>query len=104
MRRAGQARPRRPKVTRENVQARDRQSASEGEKTSKKALQLLNEELAALNSRLHEAVQPFIAFAKSGSFKLFGDGFVLTNGSQTRRQLTAGDFRALLAAAGEKEA
>ena len=33
--------------------------------------------------RLHEAVQPFIAFAKSGSFKLFGDGFVLTNGSQT---------------------
>ena len=54
--------------------------------------------------RLHEAVQPFIAFAKSGSFKLFGDGFVLTNGSQTRRQLTAGDFRALLAAAGEKEA
>jgi uncharacterized protein len=54
--------------------------------------------------RLHEAVQPFIAFAKSGSFKLFGDGFVLTNGSQSRRQLTAGDFRALLAAAGEKEA
>ena len=54
--------------------------------------------------RLLEAVQPFIAFAKSGSFKLFGDGFVLTNGSQTRRQLTAGDFRALLAAAGEKEA
>ena len=43
--------------------------------------------------RLLEAVQPFIAFAKSGSFKLFGDGFVLTNGSQTRRQLTAGDFR-----------
>ena len=57
MRRAGQARPRRPKVTRENVQARDRQSASEGEKTSKKALPFLNEELAALNSRLHEAVE-----------------------------------------------
>ena len=54
--------------------------------------------------RLHEAVQPFIAFAKSGSFKLFGDGLVLTNGSQSQRQLTAGDFRALLAAAGEKEA
>ena len=29
--------------------------------------------------RLREAVEPFIAFAKAGSFKLFGDGFVLTN-------------------------
>ena len=55
--------------------------------------------------RLREAVEPFIAFAKSGSFKLFGDDFVLTNGSrQAHRQLTAGDFRALLAAAGEEEA
>jgi hypothetical protein len=55
--------------------------------------------------RLRAAVEPFIAFAKSGSFKLFGDDFVLTNGSrQDRRQLTAGDFRALLAAVGEKEA
>ena len=55
--------------------------------------------------RLREAVEPFIAFAKSGSFKLFGNDFVLTNGSrQAQRQLTAGDFRALLAAAGEKEA
>jgi hypothetical protein len=55
--------------------------------------------------RLREAVEPFIAFAKSGSFKLFGDDFVLTNGSRhARRQLTAGDFRALLAAAWEEEA
>ncbi len=55
--------------------------------------------------RLREAAEPFIAFAKSGSFKLFGDAFVLTNGSrEAQRQLTAGDFRALLAAAGEKEA
>ena len=55
--------------------------------------------------RLREAAEPFIAFAKSGSFKLFGDDFVLTNGSrQAHRQLTAGDFRALLAAAGEEEA
>ena len=55
--------------------------------------------------RLREAAEPFIAFAKSGSFKLFGDDFVLTNGSrQDRRQLTAGDFRALLAAVGEKAA
>ena len=60
-----------------------------------------DEVVAAL--RLREAAEPFLAFAKSGSFKLFGDGFVLTNGSQTQRQLTAGDFRALLAAAGEKE-
>ena len=55
--------------------------------------------------RLREAAEPFIAFVKSGSFKLFGDGFVLTNGSrQVQHQLTAGDFRALLAAAGEEEA
>ena len=55
--------------------------------------------------RLREAAEPFIAFAKSGSFKLFGDDFVLTNGSRVaHRQLTAGDFRALLAAAGEEEA
>ena len=54
---------------------------------------------------LREAAEPFIAFAKSGSFKLFGDDFVLTNGSRlAHRQLTAGDFRALLAAAGEEEA
>jgi hypothetical protein len=52
-----------------------------------------------------EAVGPFIAFAKAGTFKLFSDDFVLTNGSrQAQRQLTAGDFRALLAAAGEEEA
>jgi len=50
-------------------------------------------------------VQPFIAYAKGGSFKLFGDGFVLTNGSrEVQHQLTAGDFRALLAAAGEEDA
>ena len=55
--------------------------------------------------RLREAVEPFIAFARPGAFKLFGDDFVLTNGPrQAQRQLTAGDFRALLAAAGEKEA
>ena len=55
--------------------------------------------------RLHEAVEPFIAFAKSGSFKRFGDDFVLTNGSRHgQRQLTAGDFRTLLAAVGEEEA
>ena len=30
--------------------------------------------------RLREAAEPFIAFAMSGSFKLFGDDFVLTNG------------------------
>ena len=55
--------------------------------------------------RLREAAEPFITFAKSGNFKLFGDDFVLTNGSrQAHRQLTAGDFRALLAAAGEEEA
>lgn len=55
--------------------------------------------------RLREAAEPFIAFAKSGSFKLFGDDFVLTNGSRlAHRQLTAGDFRALLAAAEEEEA
>ena len=55
--------------------------------------------------RLREAVEPFIAFAKAGTFKLFGDDFVLTNGSrQSHRQLTAGDFRALLAAVGEEEA
>jgi len=55
--------------------------------------------------QIRAAVEPFIAFAKSGSFKLFGDDFVLTNGSrQDRRQLTAGDFRALLAAVGEKAA
>jgi hypothetical protein len=55
--------------------------------------------------RLREAAEPFIAFAKSGSFKLFGDDFVLTNGArQAHRQLTASDFRALLAAAGEEEA
>ena len=55
--------------------------------------------------RLREAAEPFIAFAKNGSFKLFGDDFVLTNGSrQAHRQLTAGDFRALLAAVGEEEA
>ena len=59
--------------------------------------------VAALRQR--EAVEPFIAFAKAGTFKLFGDDFVLTNGSrQAQRQLTAGDFRALLAAAGEEEA
>jgi hypothetical protein len=46
-----------------------------------------------------------LTFAKSGSFKLFGDDFVLTNGPrQAHRQLTASDFRALLAAVGEKEA
>ena len=51
--------------------------------------------------RLREAAEPFIT-AKSGSFKLFGDDFVLTNGSRlAHRQLTAGDFRALLAAAEE---
>ena len=62
-----------------------------------------DEVVAAL--RLREAAEPFLAFAKSGSFKLFGDDFVLTNGSrQAQRQLTAGDFRALLAAAGEEEA
>ncbi|MGE9009465.1 hypothetical protein ACO2JO_12830 [Leptospira interrogans] len=67
--------------------------------TSKQRDQLV----AAL--RLRAAAEPFIAFAKSGSFKLFGDNFVLTNGSrQAQRQLTAGDFRALLAAAGEEEA
>jgi hypothetical protein len=55
--------------------------------------------------RLREAAEPFIAFAMSGSFKLFGDDFVLTNGPrQAHRQLTARDFRALLAAVGEKEA
>ena len=55
--------------------------------------------------RLREAAEPFIAFAKIGTFKLFGDDFVLTNGPrQAHSQLTAGDFRALLAAAGEKEA
>jgi hypothetical protein len=55
--------------------------------------------------RLREAVEPFIAFAKADTFKLFGDDFVLTNGSRhTHRQLTAGDFRALLAAVGEEEA
>jgi hypothetical protein len=55
--------------------------------------------------RLREAAEPFITFAKSGNFKLFGDDFVLTNGSRlAHRQLTAGDFRALLAAAGEEEA
>ena len=59
--------------------------------------------VAALRQR--EAMEPFIAFAKAGTFKLFGDGFVLTNGSrEAQRQLTAGDFRALLAAAGEEEA
>jgi hypothetical protein len=48
-------------------------------------------------------VEPFIVFAKAGTFKQFGDDFVLTNGSrQAQRQLTAGDFRALLAAAGEE--
>ena len=62
-----------------------------------------DEVVAAL--RLRAAVQPFIAYAKGGSFKLFGDGFVLTNGSrEVQHQLTAGDFRALLAAAGEEEA
>jgi hypothetical protein len=67
--------------------------------TSKQRDQLV----AAL--RLREAAEPFIAFAKSGSFKLFGDDFVLTNGSRlAHRQLTAGHFRALLAAAGEEEA
>ena len=55
--------------------------------------------------RLREAAEPFITFAKSGNFKLFGDDFVLTNGArQAHRQLTASDFRALLAAVGEKEA
>jgi hypothetical protein len=55
--------------------------------------------------RLREAVEPFIAFTKGASFKLFGDDFVLTNGSgHAHRQLTAGDFRALLAAVGEEEA
>jgi hypothetical protein len=55
--------------------------------------------------RLREAAELFIAFAKNGSFKLFGDDFVLTSGSRlTHRQLSAGDFRALLAAAGEEEA
>ena len=55
--------------------------------------------------RLREAAEPFIAFAMSGSFKLFGDDFVLTNGPrQAHRQLTARNFRALLAAVGEKEA
>ena len=62
-----------------------------------------DEIVAAL--RLRAAVQPFIAYAKGGSFKLFGDDFVLTNGSrQDHRQLTAGNFRALLAAVGELEA
>ena len=62
-----------------------------------------DEVVAAL--RLREAAEPFLAFAKSGSFKLFGDDFVLTNGArQAHRQLTASDFRALLAAVGEKEA
>jgi hypothetical protein len=52
--------------------------------------------------RLREAAEPFITFAKSGSFRLFGDDFVLTNGSRlAHRQLTAGDFRALLAPAEE---
>jgi len=55
--------------------------------------------------RQSEAVEPFIVFAKAGTFKQFGDEFVLTNGSrQAERQLTAGDFRALLAAVGEEEA
>ena len=54
--------------------------------------------------RLREAAEPFIAFAKSGSFRLFGDDFVLTNGQrQAQHRLTAGDFRALLASVGEDE-
>ena len=67
--------------------------------TSKQRDQLV----AAL--RLRDAVEPFVSFAKSGAFKLFGDDFVLTNGSPlAHRQLTAGDFRALLTAAAEEEA
>ncbi|MFL5239620.1 MAG: hypothetical protein ACJ8EL_18890 [Rhizomicrobium sp.] len=70
-----------------------------GQKRGKQRDQIV----AALRRR--EAVEPFIAFAKAGTFKLFSDDFVLTNGSrQAQRQLTAGDFRALLAAAGEEEA
>jgi hypothetical protein len=53
---------------------------------------------------LRDAVEPFVAFARSRSFQQFGDNFILTKGSpMAHRQLTAGQFRTLLAAVGEME-
>lgn len=50
---------------------------------------------------VREAIKPFVEFASSPSFNLLPDAFVLTQGSgMGLRQITAGDFRALLAALG----
>lgn len=53
--------------------------------------------------RIMKVIQPFIDFTRTPTFNILSDEFELTAGSpMAHRQLTAGDFRRLLEAIGEK--